>query len=211
MTDMSFCDLPADPSACLLRSAPAMWMWSPDSPAEGVSCKQKTWRELTWRWPIENIHIGKWILIHYFEKLLLYTSEKNLSCFNIIQLCFREFVQQAKVHLKTCDRVNSRLRDHIFLTTNIWHAGCVILLQQYRDLWLDLVRRSCQYLASVSVVASRVLFVAAFRALATTGAATAAHTARTADTVSVTWERNDGGESRERLEGKMRRREGAWL
>lgn len=46
-------------------------------------------------------------------------------------------------------------------------------------------------LAGVSVVAilSPILFVAAFRALATPSTATAAHTASTANTMSVTWER----------------------
>jgi len=29
-----------DPSACLWRSAPAMWAWSPGSPTEGASCTQ---------------------------------------------------------------------------------------------------------------------------------------------------------------------------
>lgn len=33
------------PSACLLWSAPAMCRWSPDSPAEGASCKQKNMTE----------------------------------------------------------------------------------------------------------------------------------------------------------------------
>lgn len=53
---------------------------------------------------------------------------------------------------------------------------------------------STPHLASVSVVAilSPILFVAALWALAAASAPAAPHTAGTADTVSVTWERNNG-------------------
>lgn len=133
------------------------------------------------------------------EMVSWFTSRGNqLHTKNMKEAAMKNAAESQLLLTCTADSIHHGMSDFSWGTSYIQFAVQHRLLACSHLHVMSLVFLSRSNLAGVSVVASPILFVATLWALAATGAAAAAHTAGTANTVSVTWDRNKTGKKRER-------------